>query len=321
MLWALRVLPSHLFNRQLWHLAVADIGLSAVYPLFQTMLATTWRGKQVSRMSARSFRMALHFWLFVVCLVEMQIAAGVATCAWHSPKGLGWLARALPFTWLLASGCAGLDMWLMDLDVAAAAGGQYDIAGGAPVVAVVVGICFLGSVLLHAAAVVGVVRKPTPNAVIRRASMRALVFPCNFLITIFPAWIHYVTNDEFSVYWWLQLSGILMYSNGLVNAAVYGLQNRRICRCPCGAAVDSAGGNRLGGPFIVAFGGESHLSAPNGSTMTSTRASAASGVAPHGTLADPDHELWGAFIGDLQVWWANQEATPSYMDSDQQVDC
>merc|ERR1719310_1182873 len=83
--------------------------------------------------------------------------------------------------------------------------------------------------MLYMTAVFAVLRSTSPSSVIKQASVRALVFPALFFVTICPAWLSYaaiVSSDS-----WVQWSMVCIYSNGWVNAAAYALQHRkRLCR-------------------------------------------------------------------------------------------
>ncbi|CAE8724876.1 unnamed protein product [Polarella glacialis] len=301
--WLLRAswsLPPYLFNRQLRHLAAADLGLMLVDPTYELIIALCWPGKsQMPEPFVVTSRSLIHFFLFVVCIVETQIAAGVFASALHWRTWPRWLTRMLPFTWLVSAALAALDVMTMRTDVAG-----KDIGGAAWLVATVLGFAFLLSLFLYVATIMAVLWTPSPSAVVRRASRRALAFPCSFLATVLLPWLVYsgvVTSQSNS--WMWHLAMLSLHCNGWVNAMVYGWQNRHICPGrgrPSDLRVGRSSLRRLGQqPFLaqsvdsvlssfhVGFGCESWVSAGtslSASTlshceMPSPRARAAGGAA------------------------------------------
>lgn len=259
LLCALQPLQRHLFNRQLWHLAIADLGLSTIGFVFEAFKASSALDSYFLSDTnyARFMRALLHFWLFAVSMTETQIAAGVAACCAHSLRFTTCLNFALPLCWLAAGVCAAFDSSLMEVFVH-----EGDVAGTSPVGTAIIGSCFCLSVLLYLASVGLVLRMPRPSMVVRRAYLRALFFPCNFLVTIFPASLIYMNIVPEDVQWWLSVSGICMYSNGWVNAAAYGWIVRRVCgrrlRNPVQAGQVA---REVASSFHVGFGSESCVSA------------------------------------------------------------
>ncbi|CAE7200917.1 unnamed protein product, partial [Symbiodinium pilosum] len=50
---------------------------------------------------------------------------------------------------------------------------------------------FVCTLCMYLTSLAAVLRTPSPSAVVRRASWRALAYPCGFLITAFPEWLLY----------------------------------------------------------------------------------------------------------------------------------
>eukprot|EP00439_Symbiodinium_sp_Y106_P051525 s5746_g6.t2 len=164
-----------------------------------------------------------HALLCVVCFVEAQIAAGVLGSALHSQRCFSLLAKLLVFAWPAAAAVGAVDAVAMHLHTE----GQRAF-GFTKVLEVVLFTNFLLTLLMYLTSLVAVMRTPSPSAVVRRASLRALAYPCGFLITAFPDWLLYIRVIPENL-WSGRLASLAMYSNGWVNAAVYGCQNRHLC--------------------------------------------------------------------------------------------
>lgn len=128
------------------------------------------------------------------------------------------LARSLIISWMLAA--------LIEVIDAVSARGDLDHFAAA--VAVVLCTTFLLSLLMYVISMLAVLWTPSPSAVVRRASQRALAFPCSFLITVFPQWLLYIGMMP-KHHWFRHVATLAVYSNGWVNSAVYSWQNRHIC--------------------------------------------------------------------------------------------
>lgn len=210
--WLLRAAwkPSYLFTRQLRHLAVADLGLSLVAPGYELGL---WL-RNITFISQCLFR----FFLCTGCFIETEIAAGVMCSALRWQRCPRVLARSLIISWMLAA--------LIEVIDAVSARGDLDHFAAA--VAVVLCTTFLLSLLMYVISMLAVLWTPSPSAVVRRASQRALAFPCSFLITVFPQWLLYIGMMP-KHHWFRHVATLAVYSNGWVNSAVYSWQNRHIC--------------------------------------------------------------------------------------------
>lgn len=287
--WLLRAcwrLPNQLFSRQLWHLAAADLAFSIVDPVFELGEREIWRSKDPPSYDAAS-RSTLHFFLVCICLVELEIAAGIAASALHSVAHQKKLARILPCNWLIATVCAVVDYVTQTDDNL-----DGNVAGGSPVMAVVMCTTFVLSVVLYIIAVLAVLHTPSPSAVIRRASTRALAYPPTFFITMLPVLLVYMnivpsSSDSGFLDWCYPCA----YSNGFVNAAVYGLQRRNICRrrMVTSPALERVPWERHPSPsFHVGFGAESCVSPYASPTITT-----ATHPSEH---SDNEGRLWAPFI-------------------------
>eukprot|EP00931_Biecheleriopsis_adriatica_P078180 TRINITY_DN51647_c0_g1_i1.p1 TRINITY_DN51647_c0_g1~~TRINITY_DN51647_c0_g1_i1.p1 ORF type:complete len:592 (+),score=88.50 TRINITY_DN51647_c0_g1_i1:57-1832(+) len=225
--WLIRAswnLPPHLFNRQLRHLAAADLGMTLVDPCFELFIALLWsKEAHLPKAFAIGMRSLMHFFLFVVCAVETQIAAGVLSSSLRWQQCPRYLAAVLPFTWPVAVMFAACDAVTMATDIYG-----HDVAGSALATAIVICASFILSLLFYGASIVAVLWTPSPSAVVRRASRRALAFPCSFLATMFLPCLMYLGVIKGDVL--CMIAVFTMYCIGWVNAAVYGLQNRRLCR-------------------------------------------------------------------------------------------
>lgn len=228
LLYASWSLPSFLFNQQLWHLALADLGLMFSAAIWELLGFLLWPGDTLPLPEnfCLAGRSVMHFFLFTVCLIETQIAAGVLWSARHYHQNR-ILACILPTTWPVAAMLTISDALTMDTMVQG-----RDVSGTATIIAIVISVCFLSSLVFYILAIVAVICTPSPQAVVRRASRRALAFPCSFLATVFLAWLVYLgvlhrdVNPRL-----MRLAFVAMYSNGWVNALVYSFQNRHMCLC------------------------------------------------------------------------------------------
>ncbi|CAK9100530.1 Uncharacterized protein SCF082_LOCUS47040, partial [Durusdinium trenchii] len=215
--WLLRAAwkPSYLFTRQLRHLAVADLGLSLVAPGYELgMWLMPGLPKHIGYFSQSCFR----GFLCSSCFIETQIAAGVMGSALRWQRCPKALASTLIISWVSAAGIGVGDVLSTHFS-------ETDTF--AVVVAVVLCTTVLLSFLMYLISILAVLWTPSPSAVVRRASQRALAFPCSFLITVFPQWLLYVGLAPKD--WFRHVATIAVYSNGCVNAAVYSWQNRHIC--------------------------------------------------------------------------------------------
>ncbi|CAE7257665.1 unnamed protein product, partial [Symbiodinium microadriaticum] len=211
----------YLFNCQLRHLALADLCLSLVDPGYELAVWAIWPvGAGLPPLFNICCRGLFHALLCVVCFVEAQIAAGVMGSALHSQRCFSLLAKLLVFAWPAAAAVGAVDAVAMHLHTE----GQRAF-GFTKVLEVVLFTNFLLTLLMYLTSLVAVLRTPSPSAVVRRASLRALAYPCGFLITAFPDWLLYIRVIPENV-WSGRLASLAMYSNGWVNAAVYGCQNR-----------------------------------------------------------------------------------------------
>lgn len=257
----------NLVTLQLWHLALADLGQSVVDPIYEICLATIWSSDSSNppKMFTDISRTAAHFFLVSVCVVEVEIAAGIATSALHSTRASKSLARLLPWNWALSIMCAVLDFMTMHTKIIPDS--HHDVAGSSPVVAVIVCVSFFLSFVLYIIAVVAVTCIPSPSLVVGRASFRALAYPFGFMATLFPVTAIYmgiVPNACYMV--WLKWAYPCLYSNGLVNATVYGLQTRFVALRRHDATeppkIAEPRRDRVAcGSFHVGFGEESLVSA------------------------------------------------------------
>lgn len=214
----------YLFNCQLRHLAFADLCLSLVDPGYELAVWAIWPvGAGLPPLFNICCRGLFHALLCVVCFVEAQIAAGVLGSALHSQRCFSLLAKLLVFAWPAAAAVGAVDAVAMHLHTE----GQRAF-GFTKVLEVVLFTNFLLTLLMYLTSLVAVMRTPSPSAVVRRASLRALAYPCGFLITAFPDWLLYIRVIPENL-WSGRLASLAMYSNGWVNAAVYGCQNRHLC--------------------------------------------------------------------------------------------
>mmetsp|Transcript_45849 Transcript_45849/g.146393 ORF Transcript_45849/g.146393 Transcript_45849/m.146393 type:complete len:336 (+) Transcript_45849:71-1078(+) len=234
-IWLLRVCSPRsrfLSSRQLWHLGLADLGHSVVQLAGEVPVVI--QAGPPTRRCAEAMRALVHLCLFAICLVETQIAAGVAAAGLRSLRPMRCLALVLPGTWPLAIMCLAVDLCIpgcgiLQTTVVMPSG---EVTGSSLVVGIAMAVCFLASMVLYIAAIVSVVRTPSPSVVVRRASMRALLYPWNFAVTVLPTWFVYVSVIRTSDYpesccsTFVSFSAVCLFSNGWVNAATYLLQNR-----------------------------------------------------------------------------------------------
>ena len=210
--------PSYLFTRQLRHLAVADLGLSLAAPGYELgMWLLMFGDDQVTRNVSLLSRCFFRSFLCASCFIEMQIAMGVLGSALRWQRCPKVLASCLIISWITAALIGLGDAFSM----------RADTDTFAAVVAVVLCTTVLLSLLMYLISILAVLWTPSPSAVVRRASQRALAFPCSFLITLFPQWLLYIGLSPQD--WFRNIATIAIYSNGCVNSLVYSWQNRRIC--------------------------------------------------------------------------------------------
>ncbi|OLP81544.1 hypothetical protein AK812_SmicGene37912 [Symbiodinium microadriaticum] len=184
-----------------------------------------------------------HALLCVVCFVEAQIAAGASRTEYlrsdaardhfseAKPEAFhDWIpiaslpkAKLLVFAWPAAAAVGAVDAVAMHLHTE----GQRAF-GFTKVLEVAA-----ASLLMYLTSLVAVLRTPSPSAVVRRASLRALAYPCGFLITAaaseavqkqreavrgsesteaFPDWLLYIRVIPENVSG--RLASLAMYSNG-----------------------------------------------------------------------------------------------------------
>eukprot|EP00435_Cladocopium_sp_Y103_P023399 s2308_g5.t1 len=221
--WLLRAAwkPSYLFTRQLRHLAVADLGLSLAAPRRLAMSSMAQRlddgglglwlvlgDGRVPRNITFISQCLFRFFLCTGCFIETEIAAGVMCSALRWQRCPRVLARSLILSWMLAA--------LIEVIDAVSARGDLDHF--ATLVAVVLCTTFLLSLLMYLISMLAVLWTPSPSAVVRRASQRALAFPCSFLITVFPQWLLYIGMMP-QHQWFRHVATLAVYSNGWVNSA------------------------------------------------------------------------------------------------------
>jgi len=157
---------------------------------------------------------------------------GIMACSMRSLRGVEQLGSLLPFVWLIAGASAAISIPLQQVSMMTGLsidGSRWnDVYGVAPVMAWIIGICFVVAVALHVAAVAMIGCTTSPSSVVRQAFKRAFCFPIIFLITVLPVWLTYasfVTSPLF-----VEWSAVCIYSNGWVNALVYGCQRARNLR-------------------------------------------------------------------------------------------
>eukprot|EP00929_Paragymnodinium_shiwhaense_P012887 TRINITY_DN120769_c0_g1_i1.p1 TRINITY_DN120769_c0_g1~~TRINITY_DN120769_c0_g1_i1.p1 ORF type:complete len:396 (-),score=42.00 TRINITY_DN120769_c0_g1_i1:345-1532(-) len=297
LLCASRNLPRYVFNRQLWQLALADLGLTCVDPIFETSYKYVPLSDSQLETFARIFRTLFHFFLCAVCLIELQVAGCVTACSLHSVRATKLIARMLPFAWAIALAAATLDasVWACTIQVTKH-NGWVNVSGAAPVVTYVIGCCFCAVVVLYFTALFAVAFTGSPSSVVKQASWRALVFPAIFFVTMGPAWINYsaIGAPGMQSEGFFALSAVCIYSNGWINALAYALQHRRhLCRRRrLSQTTDSSARSRVS--FHVAFGTVDAVSPMN------------SGVLPAGSLWDQflnsdDLSPEGSMVEDLST--------------------
>ncbi|CAJ1409339.1 unnamed protein product [Effrenium voratum] len=248
--WLLRAAwkPCYLFTRQLRHLAIADLGLALAAPGCELGLMI-WAQCGLPDLSLFS-RCLFRSFLCAGTLVETQIAAGVMCSAlrWQSFRAL---ARLLPFTWFFAALVGAGDACSMR------GSGHFSDDGFAKVIALVMCVNFLLALLMYVTSIVAVLWTPAPSAVVRRASWRALAFPCGFMVTGFPQMLLYI--GVFPQHGWFRhFATLAVYSNGWINAAVYSWQNRHLCGAGIARRAEQNSCS-LAPSFHVGFGRESRL--------------------------------------------------------------
>lgn len=225
--WLLRVCSPKspkLSLRQLWHLGAADMAHSFVQLTFAQIPHEFLCLPKPSLERGILVRVLIHFCLFTLCLVEVQIAATVATSSFQHFAAAGWLAKILPFSWVLAGVLVYLDFLTLPDKTIVHPDGQ--VTGAAPVVACVMCGCFLTTVVLYTLSVLHLTRTSCNRKVIWEASFQALAYPTNFLVTVFPTWLTHIAvvkDVGYGVHH--TVSAVCLYSNGWVNALTYSWQS------------------------------------------------------------------------------------------------
>eukprot|EP00931_Biecheleriopsis_adriatica_P110397 TRINITY_DN84669_c0_g1_i1.p1 TRINITY_DN84669_c0_g1~~TRINITY_DN84669_c0_g1_i1.p1 ORF type:complete len:300 (-),score=55.67 TRINITY_DN84669_c0_g1_i1:1-876(-) len=213
-----------LSRRQLWHLGAADLAHSAVQ-IFYAQIAHDILALPVPTLrQAVMERTAIHFCLFMLCLVEVQLAATVLASSMRHFGMAECLGKVLPYSWLLSAALMALDCETLAENTIVRPSGQ--VTGAAPVVATVMGICFLLTTLLYVAAVAHLWRTRSSNKLLLNASLQALVYPLNFLLTVFPTWLTHkqiISDEGYGAHH--LISSVCLYSNGWVNALTYSWQS------------------------------------------------------------------------------------------------
>ncbi|CAE7306179.1 unnamed protein product [Symbiodinium natans] len=169
-------------------------------------------------------RAGVHYCLITLCLVEVQIAATLATASLRNFNFANWLGKALPYSWVLAAGLVVADCSTLEQNTIVLRNGV--ITGAAPVVAAVMAVCFVLTFMLYLLAVVKVTHLRCSKAVVWSTSFQALLYPLNFTITVFPTWfIHksYVKDYGRGLHHWV--AAVCLDSNGWINALTYSWQS------------------------------------------------------------------------------------------------
>ncbi|CAE6942535.1 unnamed protein product [Symbiodinium sp. KB8] len=161
--------------------------------------------------------------IFADSLVEVQIAATLATASLRNFNFAKWLGKALPYSWVLSAGLVVVDCSTLAKNTIVLENGV--ITGAAPVVAAVMAVCFVLTLMLYLLAVVKVTNLRCSQDVIWSTSFQALLYPLNFTITVFPTWfIHksYIKDYGRGLHHWV--AAVCLDSNGWINALTYSWQ-------------------------------------------------------------------------------------------------
>ncbi|CAK9104057.1 unnamed protein product [Durusdinium trenchii] len=229
-LWLLKVcspVSKLLSSRQLWHLGLADCVHASIQLMFSEIPHDVMFLEPPSLEVAYRVRAAIHFCLITLCLVEVQIAATVATASYRNFSIATRLGKVLPYSWLVAAFLVVLDYSTLKQHTKVLRSGQ--ITGSAPVVALVMAACFVATFTLYLLAVVQVTRMRCNNNVVWNTSFQALLYPLNFTITVFPTWfIHknYFKDSGHGLHHWV--AAVCLDSNGWINALTYGYQSFKL---------------------------------------------------------------------------------------------
>ncbi|CAE7248019.1 unnamed protein product [Symbiodinium sp. CCMP2456] len=212
-----------LSSRQLWHLGAADLAHATIQLMFSQVSQDLLGLPPPSLQIAFYIRAAVHYCLITLCLVEVQIAATLATASLRNFNFAKWLGKALPYSWVLAAGLVVVDCSTLAKNTIVLENGI--ITGAAPVVAAVMAVCFVLTLMLYLLAVVKVTNLRCSQDVIWSTSFQALLYPLNFTITVFPTWfIHksYIKDYGRGLHHWV--AAVCLDSNGWINALTYSWQ-------------------------------------------------------------------------------------------------
>jgi len=229
----------HLSSRQLWHLGAVDLGLSLVQ-LFGEVPVLIFGLKPEGKGYPETMRSIVHFCLFALCLAETQIVAGVTVSSLRRRHAARLMAKALPFTWVVAAACLVAEILLpchgiLQTTIVLPTG---EVTGNSLFVGIFMTACFFVAIVLHVLAIVNFVHTPSPDVVVRRSYMRACMYVLNFAVTVLPTWFEYIgvlaVGGVFDSY--DHFCGVFratcLYSNGWVNALTYFLQIPRLSLGP-----------------------------------------------------------------------------------------
>jgi len=212
-----------LSSRQLWHLGAADLAHATIQLMFSQVSQDLLSLPPPSLQIAFYIRAGVHYCLITLCLVEVQIAATLATASLRNFNFAKWLGKALPYCWVLAAGLVVVDCSTLAKNTIVLENGI--ITGAAPVVAAVMAVCFVLTFMLYLLAVVKVTNLRCSQDVIWSTSFQALLYPLNFTITVFPTWfIHksYIKDYGRGLHHWV--AAVCLDSNGWINALTYSWQ-------------------------------------------------------------------------------------------------
>lgn len=229
-IWLVKVcspVSALLSSRQLWHLGVADCVHALIQLLFSEIPHDFIFINPPSLKVAYHVRAAIHFCLITLCLVEVQIAATVATASYRNFSVATKLGKVLPYSWIVSAFLVVLDYSTLKQHTTVLSSGQ--ITGSAPVVASVMAACFITTFTLYLLAVVQVTRMRCATNVVWQTSFQALLYPLNFTITVFPTWfIHksYFKDSGYGLHHWV--AAVCLDSNGWINALTYGWQSFKL---------------------------------------------------------------------------------------------
>jgi len=229
----------HLSSRQLWHLGAADLGLSCVQ-LFGEVPVLIFGLRPAGRVYPETMRSLVHFCLFALCLSETQIVAGITVASLRKQRVAQLMAKALPFTWVVAAACLVAELFLPYIGIlhTTMVLPSGEVTGNSLFVGVFMTACFVVAIVLHVIAIVNFVRASSPDVVVRRSYMRAFMYVLTFAGTVLPTWLEYIgvlavggvfdSSDHFCGVF----RATCLYSNGWVNALTYCLQIPRLSLGP-----------------------------------------------------------------------------------------